>query len=211
MNGAANLPNWRDGEREFRRREVEAQEKSAKRGRWSSALPFLIAGISVLSAGAAAWSAYEAAKTVSVNQANAAQESANSQLSTAVTAIGVNSPSEQIAGIELLRSTVTGQLESAKTSDNQKNARQLYLTDVTVLSNYLRGRQRISESSPCTGTTEVETYAADDLNALLDTGEKYIDETKPVNIDLSNVELCDEHLTGINFYWLGYAYLQKKT
>lgn len=220
---------WKEGEKELRQKEVEnattALGAQRTMARWQGAA----VALALIASIAAAYSAYEAGQTVRASEAAAAQQASDSQLSTAITAIGGATPTEQVAGLTLLRRNIATQLTSATAASDQlvrDDAFDAYATSLDVLAEYLRtstdsGTGAIGPPSGAatfglgygkpTGQQPPfnAVYAADELSLLLKMASeaKMINAGKAPAIDLSYDELYGISLPSVNFASLSAAYL----
>jgi hypothetical protein len=211
--GGSDLETSGDGQRQLREREVDPEEPLTKRHWYTDWTQVVIALTAIVVAAAGAFAAYEAHSAVGVaKQAfqEQVQQDVESQLATAVAALGGTTEGVRVAGVTLLERSVAEQLAVATNRKSRQDAHSLYINAVTVLSTYLRSGAPFAPGAPCPDATSDVTYAADQLKNLLDmqpqvTGLK----AGTVAVDLSGTELCNQYWSGIRFDWLAAAYLWK--
>jgi hypothetical protein len=220
--GQVVLGEWDLEERDLRRAEVKAARTS---GRAQAVAVFVAAAATV----AASFAAVQAERAVTVAQQGNSQQASDSQFTTAISAIGGNSPAEQVAGLTLLRRNIEEQVsEAASNSDSlaRESAHGAYVTSLELLAAYLSNTttgagSAIAASSGSfglgyggsaaagrSGQEVAAVYAADELRILLYMSAvvRSLGGALP-NIDLSYDELYGMSLAGIDFRWLGSAWL----
>jgi len=99
--------NWSEEERQLRRKEVGTGRISI----YVQALALLVALVAAL---AAAYAAVEAGHAVRDSALYNAQQEIESQLTTAISAIGGSTSADQVAGLTLLRRNVATQVDDAR-------------------------------------------------------------------------------------------------
>ncbi len=221
-----NPQSWDEEQKNLRRTEVRTIEEGSRTQRliiWIQGAALALALVASL---AAAYAAYEAGQAVKVSAENNAQQAAESQLTTAVTAIGGETPAQRVAGLTLLRRNIATRVSAAEaTSDTltRQDAYDAYVTSLSVLATYVRGNSALGGPADTTvspsfglGYGILETpqpidiaYATDELELLLGMTKEItvIHPGRPPAIDLSYDELYHLSLRGINFGWLSAAYM----
>ncbi len=175
----------------------------------------------------ALWVAWQGQVTVDRSNRATLRQSADAQLSTAITAIGSNDTAEQTAGLLLLarntsdRFTLMDQTKEAPTEVYGD-----YTTALQILSGYLRshGETLLTDGGsqtaasfgrgyglpPWPGVPLEIIYAANQIEFLLATNMESSVAALNVGvhpaIDLSNDELIGQPWSGINFSWIS-AYM----
>jgi len=201
---------WLDGEKEFRKREVDTQERlevvQRRAVRWQVA----VAIAAVVASLTAVFVAYQARSAVLVAEQSTQLQDAENQLSTAITALGGTTAAQRVAGVTLLERNVADQLTVATNSQSRQNAYGLYTSAIIVLSNYLRSGMPTTTNTPCPYVSADIRYAADELKTLLDMQQQVMGLKEGIPaLDLSRTELCSQYWHGIRFNWLETAYLWK--
>jgi uncharacterized protein YjbI with pentapeptide repeats len=183
----------------------ETQKAAVVTQKWSvkfQAFALLLASIATVAATVVAWAAVSAVRS---SQRTAAQQQTEDRLQTAVTAIGDNSPAEQVAGLTLLRRSVEAQVNAALSdSSTQQDATDAYATSLEVIGVYLRITTTFGKNPSIQAV-----YAADELRDILELGSnlKTIDNGQTPSIDLSLVGLRDISWADVRFDWLDTAYM----
>jgi Pentapeptide repeats (8 copies) len=199
-----------------REREVAAAERaSAAAERASNAQKWSVrtqAGallVTAIVAAATAVAALAAVNTVKTTQHIAEQQAIANQLGQAVTALGSNSPTAQVAGLTLLTTSVEAQLNAALTDSSQRpEANDAYTAALGVFDAYLRTVRTSGSSDPI-----IAEYAAKELSVILGMGPELVavDKEQPPlkipSIDLSLVALPGVHWAGVRFDWLASAWM----
>jgi hypothetical protein len=201
--------NWAS---DLREREVAAAEEAAlaaagavdaqRRTVRMQAIALAFAAAATL---AATYAAYQAGNAVKASQNIASQQEIESQLSTAVTAVGQKAPADQVAGLTLLRSSVQSEVDEAVEDPSIRiNAYNAYVTSLEMIHAYLR-----STTSPGHTPPIAAVYAADELRDILALGPEVtrIHNGSPPSLDLSVVGLSGISWTGIRFDSLTTAYM----
>jgi hypothetical protein len=194
----------------------EKIERSTIRASWAQVAGTVISAIAVIVAilvGQAALQGSDQAAT---------RQSEDSELSTAMTAIGSGDAAARTAGLRLLAdNTVNRILHYSEAGEKPAEVYDNYVNALAIFSSYLfshsqavltavprgsfgYGYGRLSFQYP----PEI-SYAADQLNTLLNMQSEVLalqPGTRP-GIDLSNDELYGQYWSGINFSWV-FAYLQ---
>lgn len=235
---AVNPQNWDEEQKELRRTEVHTGQdalrtqirigqdalriqKSTVRVQAAALALALVASL------AAAYAAYQAGQAVKASEQNGAQQAVESQLTTAVSAIGGTTPAERVAGLTLLRINVATQVNAAvDTSDTltRQDAYDAYGTSLDVLADYIRTGTISAGGSAATASSGSfglgygipkaqepldAVYAADELRLLLGmTAEvRTIDDGESPEIDLSRDELYGLSWSRLSVGWLSSAYM----
>ena len=174
---------WSQEEKDnLRFREVVAEEKGAKAAqktgktqkaavvtqKWSvifQAIALFLASIATVAAAMVAWAATSAVRS---SQRTAAQQQTEDRLQTAVTAIGDNSPAEQVARLTVLRRSVEAQVNTALSDPStRQDATDAYATSLEVIGVYLRITTTFGKNPPIQAV-----YAADELRDILRLGSE---------------------------------------
>jgi hypothetical protein len=168
--------------------------------------------------------AWQGQATIDHNNRITQQQSEDSQLSTAITALGVSDMAERVAGLVLLARNTSARLElSSKTGETRANLFNDYRTALQILSGYLssHGQAFLTSSTvrgakfgrgyglpPAPGLPLDLVYAANQVKALLALeGEVTALGMGRPGIDLSNDELVGQPWHHVNFQWVK-AYLR---
>jgi Pentapeptide repeats (8 copies) len=209
---------WKCDEKSLRQKEVRNQ----KWGILTQAVASMATVAAVLVAVFVAHQGQQSLK--SATQYNL-QQAQDDQFSTALTSLGSSDPTERIAGLVLLRLNAADRLTPASSAVfGQQNAYSYYTTALEIFSGYLRshgmdflatlsaghGSQSFGPgygTLPPPGFTLDIQYAIDEISQMLGLREQVsaLSHETP-NFDLSNDELYEENLTGMNLSWV-YAYM----
>jgi hypothetical protein len=174
----------------------------------------------------AIWVATQGQVTVDRDARATLQQSEDTQLSTAITAIGSGDTSEEIAGLLLLaRNTSDRFALMSETRETPADVSGDYTTALQILSGYLssHGQAYLTGSPslsatfgrgyglpPSPGIPLDMIYAADQVKFLLSSGiaasVTALDAGPLPALDLSNDELFGQPWQGVNFAWIN-AYL----
>jgi hypothetical protein len=160
-------------------------------------------------------------QTINHNSQTTQQQSEDTQLSTAITALGSSEMAERVAGLQLLERNVSARFTLApQTGESAVNVFGDYTTGLEILSGYVNshsgslmtGKQN-GKRAPFGrgyGAPPVPldvVYAADQISQMLDMkGDVVALNAGQPAIDLSNDELYGQPWTGVNFRWIK-AYL----
>lgn len=199
-------------------------KRSAIRAAWAQVVGVLISASAVLVAIFVAWQGQVA---VNHNSQTTLRQSEDSQLSTAITALGSSDTAERVAGLLLLaRNTASRFAFSAETGELPDDVHGDYTTALQILSGYLNTQSEAFLTDISTGQPKVQfgrgygtvpppglppdvTYAANQVQFLLtstiEKGVTALNDGRPA-IDLSNDELNGQQWYGVNFGWID-AYL----
>jgi hypothetical protein len=159
--------------------------------------------------------AYQSKQTVDQNSQVTLLQSEDTQLSTAITAIGSADPAEQVAGVLLLtQNTMSRVTNMKKSGEPPAEVYNDYLTALQILSGYLSAHSQAYLTSvsatfgPGYGPVQplfplAIHYAADQVNLLLAMQSKVhaLQPGRPA-IDLTNDELYQQYWYDINFSWV---------
>jgi Pentapeptide repeats (8 copies) len=163
--------------------------------------------------------AWQSKQTVDQNSQVTLLQSEDTQLSTAITAIGSADPAEQVAGLLLLTQNTTSRITNIKKSgEPPADVYNDYLTSIQILSGYLSSHSQaylagVSTAAFGRGYGPPPSlfplaihYAADQLNILLAKNmQSEVTALQPgmrPSIDLSTDELYQQYWFGINFSWV---------
>jgi hypothetical protein len=197
--------------------------------KWQKRLQLAGSAASALGIFVAIWVATQGQVTVDRSSRASLQQSEDSQLSTAITAIGSDNTAEEIAGLLLLaRNTSSRFTLMGDTKESPEDVFDDYTTALQILSGYLSSRsetylagagpaaQAGASFGPGFGYPPPDgfpldiTYAADQVRFLLskDMAGRVtaLNAGKHPAIDLSGDELIGQPWSGINFGWMS-AYL----
>ena len=197
--------------------------------KWRKRLELAGSAASALGIFVAIWVATQGQVTVDRSSRASLQQSEDSQLSTAITAIGSDNTAEEIAGLLLLtRNTSSRFTLMGDTKEAPEDVFDDYTTALQILSGYLSSRSETYLASagsaaqarpsfglgygypPPDGFPLDVTYAADQVKLLLsnDMADRVtaLNAGKRPAIDLSGDELIGQPWGGVNFGWLS-AYL----
>lgn len=226
---------WREHELDLRTEEVEATVKASDAAvraadlqRRTTILQVLAVMAGLLASGAAAFAAYQAGAAVRAAEKGTEQQSADNQLSTAISAIGGGTAAERVAGMTLLDLNVRSRISSATSALDRQKAFGEYVTAIDVLANYIRSASppaanaTVAASAPTKfglgygyplggqGSPFDVVYAADELRDLLGLKDQVmaLQIGRSVGIDLSRDELFGLSWAGVRFDWLD-AYMPK--
>jgi hypothetical protein len=193
---------------------------------WADRAQVILAGATVVALFVTILVAWQGQMTVSHNSQVTQRQSLDTQLSTAITAIGSADTTEEIAGLLLLtQNTSTRFSLRAETGEPAADVYSDYTTTLQILSGYLssQGEQFLTgysdQASPfgrgygipaSPGIPLGIVYAADQVRVLLAADMKNnvaaLGLGERPAIDLANDELSGQPWTGINFGWIS-AYL----
>jgi Pentapeptide repeats (8 copies) len=158
-------------------------------------------------------------ETVEHNSQTTLQQSEDSQLSTAITALGSENSAERIAGLILLERNASGRISlSSKTGEPAGDVFDNYQTALRVYSGYLSSQSQDFLSAAARASVPFVrghgtlsppglpldiVYAADQVKFMLELSSKVtaLDSGQPV-IDLSNDELIGQPWNGVDFSWI---------
>jgi Pentapeptide repeats (8 copies) len=235
MSSSDAIQGWREHELDLRVQEVDATVKAsdaavsaAKLQKRTTILQVLAVMAGLLASAAAAFAAYQAGAAVRAAEKGTEQQSADNQLSIAISAIGGGSAAERVAGMTLLDLNVRSRISSATSALDRQKAFGEYVTAIDVLANYIRSASppaaeaAVSVPAPASfglgygyppagqGSPFDVVYAADELRDLLGLKDQVmaLQIGRTVGIDLSRDELFGLSWTGVSFGWLD-AYLFK--
>lgn len=181
----------------------------------------LVSALAVLVAGFVAW---QGQIVVNHNSQTTQRQSEDSQLSTAITALGSSDTAERIAGLLLLSRNTSARFSLfAETGEAPADVYDDYTTALQILSGYLNTQGEAFLTDISTGRPNVQfgrgygimpppglpldvTYAADQVRFLLTSArEKDVtalhDPRRPA-IDLSDDELSGQPWSSVNFGWI---------
>ena len=226
---------WREQELDLREREVRATEtasgaavSAANLQRRTTILQVIAVFAGLLASGAAAFAAYQAGTAVRAAEKGTTQQSADNQLSTAISAIGGTTAAERVAGMTLLDLNVRTRISSASSTLDRQQAYGEYVTAIDVLVNYIRS----ADTTQSPGAVSVSArpsfgpgygyppagqgmpfdvaYAAAELRDLLGLKHKVsaLGVKVSIGIDLSRDELFGLSWAGVRFSWVD-AYMPK--
>ncbi|HEY2521055.1 MAG TPA: pentapeptide repeat-containing protein [Streptosporangiaceae bacterium] len=199
----------------------ERFKRSQVRAAWAQVGGSIVSAIAV---GVAIFVAVTGQQDINSNSQTNLLQSKDSQLSTAVKALGSDNAAERVAGLQLLDHNTASRIEQrSKTGETNGDAFSDYTTSLEILSGYLssEGQSYLNSFStghpgptfsrghgapPSPGLPLDVEYAADQVRALLGLSSQVngLHAGTPY-IDLSNDELYGQSWAGIDFRWLGSA------
>jgi Pentapeptide repeats (8 copies) len=195
-----------------------AYKRSQIRAAWAQVTGTAIALTAAMIAAFVAWQGQVA---VNHNAQTTLQQSEDSQLSTAIMALGANNTAERVAGLLLLaRNTSARFTLSPKTGEARADLFNDYTTALQILSGYLSSNGQDFLTHVSTGQERVKfgrgyglppppglpldlVYAGDQVAYLLDLENEVaaLKMGRPA-IDLSNDELMGQRWHRVNFKWV---------
>jgi hypothetical protein len=202
---------WKRNEENYRREEVTSQKRT-------STTQVIITGVTVVATVVAiftaAFAVIQSRNSLTVAEQGIERQGDESRLTTAVTAIGGQTPAERVAGVELLWREVDERLTAAASTPlnswDRQDARGLYMSALIILSDFIP-RAQPGANTPCALPRQVDVqYAADELKQLLDAKAGFMalkPGSPPPAVDLSYAELCDQSWPGVSFEGLSAAWL----
>lgn len=226
--------NLRTAELKLRIAEVEAAKRGSDAAadatrlqRRTSFLQVLAVTAGLLASCAAAYAAFQAGAAVRASEQGTEQQSADNQLSIAISAIGGSTPAERVAGMTLLDLNVRSRMLAASGELPRRDAFGEYVTAIDVLANYVRDDSTADPASPDSASTSAfgpgygyptagqgvpfdVLYAAAELRDLLSlqTQVTALQVRQRVGVDLSNDDLFGLSWAGVRFNWVD-AYMPK--
>ena len=168
MTGSDSRDRWLDQQLELRRQEFElsrqefelrlqevsaaveatkATVSAAGMQRKTVRLQFIAVAAGLLASCAAAFAAYQAGAAVRASGQATTEQAADSQLSTAISAIGGSTPAERVAGMTLLDLNAHSRIAAASNELSRQDAFGEYVTAVDVLVNYIRDDETAGTAS----------------------------------------------------------------
>jgi pentapeptide repeat protein len=202
---------WKQNEENYRREEVTSQKRT-------STAQVIITGVTVvatvLAIFTAAFAVIQSRSSLTVAEQGIERQGDETRLTTAVMAIGGQTPAERVAGVELLWRQVDERLTAAASTPlnswDRQDARGLYTSALIILSDFIP-RVQPGANTPCALPRQVDVqYAADELKQLLDAKARFTalkPGSSPPAVDLSYAELCDQSWPGVSFEGLSTAWL----
>jgi hypothetical protein len=209
---------WKTDEKSLRQKEVRNQK-------WTILTQAVASMATVAAVIVALFVAYQGQQSLkSATQYNL-QQAQDNQFSTALNSLGSSDPTERIAGLVLLRLNAADRLTPASSAVfGKQNAYSYYTTALEIFSGYLRSHGMDFLASVSTGhgsqsfgpgygtlpppgfTLDIQ-YALDEIGQMLSLREQVsaLSHETP-GFDLSNDELYEENLTGMNLSWV-HAYM----
>jgi Pentapeptide repeats (8 copies) len=220
---------WLEEQLKLRKREVDATVRAADAALAATAqqtrttkLQVLAVSAALVASVAAGFGAYQAAAAVRASEQGAQQVSADSQLSTAIAAIGGGTSAQRVGGMTLLDLNVQARISMASNALTRQEALGEYITAVDVLANYIREENPSAKGGAPGGSASSSfypgygyppggqgesfdvLYAAAQLRELLGMEQKVKAlQAKPgVGVDLTGDELWGLSWSGVNFGWV---------
>jgi Pentapeptide repeats (8 copies) len=215
---AGSASDWRDGERDLRVKEVDLHEKEVKRQIPGMVLQAFLALAAIIGASVAAFAAVKAGDAVDVAKEGVQSNADENRLSTAVDALGGETPSQRVAGLTLLRRLASQRVENATEADaseaERRDALRMYRSTVDILATYLKTPN--APSSPLgIGDPLLPPdfpYAQADLVRWLRDEQTVLTLMKGHRDELPSVDLARAWLYGVSwpnadFSWLDSRFL----
>jgi uncharacterized protein YjbI with pentapeptide repeats len=205
---------WELEERELRRTEVQAQERSSR-------LQLYGVIIGAVATAAAAFAAVQAAEAVRASRDGMVRQVDEGRLSTALDAIGGTEPAQRIAGLTLLRRNAAERLDRARDAgaslEHRRDAHGLYSASLLIVQNYLRSG-KVTSARPKTPAGEGfgfpklasdTAHAGRELQALLELKDQVQrlnlgQQVRKPGVDLSHVVLYGQNWRRIDFSWVNH-------
>lgn len=209
---------WKPDELELRKTEVRIQKRNVT-------VQAILSVATVAAVFVALWVAFQGQHSLKTATQYNLQQAQDSQFSTALTSLGSSDVTERIAGLVLLELNAADRLTPASSAVfGNQSAYNYYTTTLEIYSGYLHshGVGLLASSGNGTGTTQFGLgygtppptpfsidlqYAVDEIVKLLQLQSqvKAVSAEAPA-FDLSNDELYELNLTGMNLSWV-YAYM----
>jgi uncharacterized protein YjbI with pentapeptide repeats len=203
-------------------RDPEADRKNIRsqiRASWAQVAGSTVSAAAVIVAIIVAWQGQE---TVNHNSQTSLEQSEDTQLSTAITALGSSETAERVAGLQLLERNAAGRFSlAAETGESPANVFSDYTTALEIFSGYLSSHNSSLLADTSTGQAAAPfgqgygtppipldvVYAADQVQTMLEMKREVtaLHAGQPA-IDLSHDELYGQPWTRIDFRWIK-AYL----
>lgn len=212
MNIAGSGPeDWKPREEDYRRDEVMTQKRASTAQVITTRVTVVATVVAIFTA---AFAVIQSRSSLTVAEQGNQRQADENRLTTAVTAIGGQTPAERVAGVELLWRLVDERLtDAASTPSNswdRQDARGLYTSALITLSDFIP-RAQPGANAQCALPRQVDVqYAADELQQLLNAKARFMAlkaGSSPPAIDLSYAELCDQSWPGVSFEGLSAAWL----
>lgn len=194
----------------------EAHMRSQIRAAWAQVVGTVVSAATVV---VAIVVAVQGQQTVKHNSQTTLQQSEDSQLSTAITALGSGNAAERVAGLLLLEQNASGRITlSSKTGEPAADVFGNYQAALRIFSGYLSSQSQAFLTAASTATAPFGlgygmpnppiipidiVYAADQVRFMLKLSSEVtaLNSGQPV-IDLSHDELIGLPWTKINFSWV---------
>lgn len=196
----------------------EKYRRSQNRAAWAQVAGTVASAIAV---GVAIFVAVTGQQDINNNSRTTLLQSKDSQLSTAITALGADNGAERVAGLQLLEHNTASRIQQqSSTGETNSGLYSDYTTSLEVLSGYLSSEGQSYLNSVGTGHTSLVfshghgappspgipidvQYAADQVRSLLGLSSQVIGlHLGTPYIDLNNDELYGQSWAFINFKWL---------
>lgn len=202
---------WKLNEEQYRLDEVNSQKRMST---WQAVTTVVTIVATLAAIGTAAFAVIQSRNSLTVAEQGIERQADETRLTTAVTAIGGQTPAERVAGVELMWRLVderlTGAASTPLNSWDRQDARGLYTSALITLSDFIP-RTQSGANAPCALPRQVDVqYAADELQQILNAKTQFMalkPGSSPPAIDLSYAELCDQSWPGISFEGLSGAWL----
>ena len=202
---------WKPREEDYRRDEVTSQKRTSTAQVITTVVAVVATVVAIFTA---AFAVIQSRSSLTVAEQGIERQTDESRLTTAVMAIGGQTPAERVAGVELLWRHVDERLTAAASTPlnswDRQDARGLYTSALIILSDFIP-RVQPGASIPCALPRQVDVqYAADELKQLLDAKARFMalkPGSRPLAVDLSYAELCDQSWPGVSFEGLSTAWL----
>jgi hypothetical protein len=210
---------WKPGELELRRREVAIAERTTRSQKWVQLAQVLSVVVALFSTLVALLSARQSNQATQAAAQASRQQTAESQLTSAISSLGVGNSTARTARILLIERDIRGIMSLPLSSSGESQdaysdfettfgALSVYISSYTGANTLTFGR---GYGIPSRGVPLDITYAADALHQLLSMGSRVREVASTLNtgqpaIDLSNDELIGQPWVGVDFSWI-FAYM----
>jgi len=203
---------WKSDEKPLRESEIRIQK-------WTGIAQVAVSIATVAAVFVAGYVAYQGQQTLKVTTQYNLEQAQDDQLSTALTSLGSDDPTERIAGLVLLRRNAADRLVPRSIAVfGEQSALSYYRTALKVFGGYLsaHGKEFLASHRgdaqpfglgygklPPLGFSIDIQYAIDEVRQMMDLKEQVqAISTDPPAFDLSNDELYEMNLSGIDLSWV---------
>lgn len=203
---------WKSDEKPLRQSEIRIQK-------WTGIAQVVVSVATVAAVLVAVYVAYQGQQTLKATTQYDLEQAQDNQLSTALTSLGSSDPAERIAGLVLLRRNAADRLTSRSMAIfGEQSALSYYRTALKVFSGYLssHGKEFIASHRgdtqpfglgygklPPLGFSIDVQYAIDEIKQMMNLKEQVLAIAGgPPLFDLSNDELYEMNLSGMDLSWL---------
>lgn len=190
-------------------RQVIAAEKGVKTQKWSARIQTVALALTAFATAIAAYAAWQAGQAIRDSQKIASDQASENRFTSAISSIGGKTPTEQVAGLTLLRRAVKMQISTAMSNpgDHQeaRDAYDEYSTALDIIPAYLH-----ETTKPGKNPSIAADYAAIELEMIIKMGPNADQFGRTHgNIDLSSVGLAGVDWPSVNFNPLGNEWMPK--